>query len=293
LENPSQGKTAVPTQDWATRLLEARKNGHNNHKNQNLFTTKAGADIIGELQQRRRANKPIDYTVLEDAVSKLEKELAVNDADDPGPDGKFALETTRASLKNLIGYASDQAYSEEIRLTNKLRFNFGSQPPAPTRMGNIANTVQSYAEQRYKLNFEIFWSRMQRAIQKDKDFMPVLQQTKMQLDFLIACSALTAIWSMLWMVITSLVSAGYLPFLLAAVPGPLVAYVWYRVAVAHYQTFADVLRTCLDLFRFDLLKDLHIGLPGDLPEEQALWEMLHRIHSYYEPQSLHYEHKMG
>jgi len=77
---------------------------------------------------------------------------------------------------------------------------------------------------------------------------------------------------------------------LSSLVSPVIAYTWYRAAVAQYQTFADVLRTSLDLFRFNLLTDLHIALPDDLPEEQALWDTLHRVHSYYEPQPLHYQH---
>jgi hypothetical protein len=87
-----------------------------------------------------------------------------------------------------------------------------------------------------------------------------------------------------------LLGTGRLAFLFVALAGPLIAYAWYRAGVAQYRTFADVLRTSIDLFRFDLLNDLHIALPGDVPEEQALWDTLHRIHSFYEPQPLNYQH---
>jgi hypothetical protein len=277
-----------PVENWELRLSEARAIGTSHHRGQNTFAKNSQAvRLVIKLERLRRHNKPIYYGDLAEAVTAMETALAGHDADHPE---KRTLEMTRARLQQIIDYATDHAYSEDIRLTNKLQFNFGSQRPAPTRMGNVANTIQSYAEGRYNLNFEIFWSRMQRAIQKDKDFSPVLQQAKTQLDFLISCTVLTAIWSFLWIVNSLLLGTGRLSFLLAAAVGPLIAYMWYRAAVAQYQTFADVLRTSVDLFRFDLLKDLHIALPDDLVEEQALWDNLHRIHAYYEPQPLHYQH---
>jgi hypothetical protein len=278
----------LPKGGWTFRLRVARKHGTQSQTGRNNFSLKsAAAREIARLERLRQHNRAIRYSDLENAVSLMQAELAQNDADHAA---NPALENTRTKLKELIDYATDHAYSEELRLTNKLRFNFGSQRPAPTRMGNIANTVQSYAERRYKLNFEVFWARMQRAIQRDKDFSPVLQQSKMQLDFLISCCVLTAIWSALWMTISLSLSAGRLAFVLSSVVAPAIAYSWYRAGVAQYQTFADVLRTSIDLFRFNLLTDLHIALPDDLPEEQALWDTLHRIHSYYEPQPLHYQH---
>ena len=76
-------------------------------------------------------------------------------------------------------------------LRNAIISSKSSHRAALILMGNVGNTIKSYAEQRYQLNFEILWSRMQRAIQSDKDFAPLMQQTKTQFDFLLPCCALT------------------------------------------------------------------------------------------------------
>ena len=275
-----------PVPGWTRRLLQARI--LDLPAPPKTFTKDDNAaKAVAALEKLRRHNQPITYDSLNSAVDKMVAALAERNANDKK---NSFIDLTQSRLERLIEYAADLAASEDIRLTNKLRFNFGLQNPAPTLMGNIANTVQSYAEQRYNLNFEIFWSRMQRAIQKDKDFAPVLQQAKMQLDFLISCCVLTSMWSGVWMATLLLLGTGRLAFLFVALAGPLIAYAWYRAGVAQYRTFADVLRTSIDLFRFDLLNDLHIALPGDVPEEQALWDTLHRIHSFYEPQPLNYQH---
>jgi hypothetical protein len=84
--------------------------------------------------------------------------------------------------------------------------------------------------------------------------------------------------------------AGREHFLLVAVGGPIMAYAWYRIAVAQYRTFADVLRTSIDLFRFDMLSDLHFALPADVSDERDVWETLHKLTQFAEPINLHYQH---
>jgi hypothetical protein len=289
LEAVVGGKTKAA--DWVDRLYAARRAGSGAHANLNNFTLKhPAAEVVGRLKRRRGRNEPIHAEAIEGAVNALVGVLGANDADVAGPDGDYALEVTLASLQRLVSYAIARAQSEELRLLNKVRFGYGSHRVAPTLMGNIANTVQSYAEERYSLNFEVFWVRMQRAIHHDKEFAPILEQAKMQLDFLISCAGLTAVWSAIWFAIVAGVGLGLRAFLLASVAGPVIAYTWYRIAVAQYQTYADVLRTSIDLFRFDLLKDLHFALPDDIPGERELWDTLHRVHSLYEPQGLRYQH---
>ena len=68
----------------------------------------------------------------------METELAANDADDPGSDRTYALETYRDTLWGLIDYAVDRAQREDIHLRNRLLFTFGSGPLAPTLMGELS-----------------------------------------------------------------------------------------------------------------------------------------------------------
>ena len=291
LENPIPPKTKPPFQDWRDRLRDARRRGHDSHGGVNRFTRSSdGAIEVRKLETLRRRNTSIDAASLERAVMAMVMGLENNDADAVGPAGGYDLEGSRSALRELIDYAVDHAKSEDMRLGNKVRFSFGLQRPAPTLMGNVANTIQSYAEQRYKLNFEVFWTRMQRAIQKDKDFGPILQQEKTQLDFLVSCTSLTVVWWLVWSTSLASMKAGREHFLLVAVGGPIMAYAWYRIAVAQYRTFADVLRTSIDLFRFDMLSDLHFALPADVSDERDVWETLHKLTQFAEPINLHYQH---
>jgi hypothetical protein len=46
----------------------------------------------------------------------------------------------------------------------------------------------------------------------------------------------------------------------------------------------------VDLFRFGLLKDLHLTLPEDVAAERALWDQLHALTAYYDENNLRFDH---
>ena len=181
-------------------------------------------------------------------VAQLVMELRANNADIPGPNNDNALGEVHTSLVELIDYAEEYAATEARALVARQEFSFGSLPLAPTRMGNVARTVQAYAINRYELNFEMLWSRLQFLTQRDKDFGPALQAAKTQLDFLISCSVLSFVASVGWTVWLRLTHGPATLFLI--------------VAVAQYATLADLLRGAIDQFRFDLLTALQPALQG-------------------------------
>jgi hypothetical protein len=273
------------------RLRDARTEGSDKHPGVNVYTgtTEPAAVQIRALHELHLNHTLLQAAQLEAAVTVLEQVLRQNDANAP-VDGKYALDDAQQQLVWLIDRAVDRARDEHFRLANKHVFNFGTLRLAPTMMGNIADTVQSYAANRYRFNLEVFWSRLQKTLQKDEKFYLVVQDAKTQLDFLIACAWLTALWTAVWTIVLGIVSYHYRVFPAVALGGPVLAYVWYRVAVEHYRAFADVLRTAVDLFRFDLLKELRLAVPADVVDEWALWESLTALTAYSEEYNFRYEH---
>ena len=65
---------------------------------------------------------------------------------------------------------------------------------------------------------------------------------------------------------------------------------WYELACQNYLLFADLLRSSVDLFRFDLLKDLQIALPVGTKEEKQLWEQMNNQIGYDRRGSILYRH---
>src|SRR5256885_1760861 len=104
-------------------------------------------------------------------------------------------------------------------LLNQLHSSYGAEEVAPTKMGNIANTIQGYALRRYKCNLEVIWSNLQRIVQKDDKAQAALQEAKTQLDFLVACCWLTLLWALVWTVVFASIAQSRTGFLAAALGG--------------------------------------------------------------------------
>ena len=135
-------------------------------------------------------------------------------------------------------------------------------------MGNIARTIHSYALRRYQCNLEAVWSNLQRVVQKDHKANAALLESKTQLDFLVSCCWLTLLWSLVWAIVFAFVVKSRIGFLSAALGGPLVAYMWYRIAAEQYCSFADVAMTTLDVFRFALLEQMRLGIAFKMIRER-------------------------
>jgi hypothetical protein len=272
---------------WRATLLEARIVG--NQVAGNNYTSRDPSAIeIARLAKLRRHARGIPGNDITLAVVHLTMDLRTHNADRPGPNNDFALENTRSLLWELINYADEYAATQYRALVTRRQFEFGALPLAPTRMGNVAKSIQNYSVERYEFNFELLWSRLQLPAQRDKDFGPLLQAAKTQLDFLVSCSALTLVWALLWAILLYFSKGPVYVFLGIAIGGPVVSYAWYCVAVAQYRTLADLLRATIDLFRFDLLTALHYPLPSAVQEERTVWRTVDALHALFELRDLRY-----
>lgn len=275
---------------WQQRMREARLAGMHDHPGHNAFQgTEPVVTRLHAMRTQRAQNRLIPAEDLRAAVADMSDTLRLNDVRlTAGTAG--LLDEYHSELSQLITFATENAAGEHLRLHNERYSKFGSTDLAPTRMGNVANTVQSYAVRRYDCNFEMIWSQLQRSVQKDANAYATLQDAKAQLDFLIACSWLTAVSTALWIVVLASSSVSLVWFLAVALGGPLLAYLWYRAAAENYRSFGDVMMTSFDVFRFDVLKDIRLAPPADVEEERRIWDSLHRLSRYGEEMNFRYQH---
>ncbi len=80
-------------------------------------------------------------------------------------------------------------------------------------------------------------------------------------------------------------------FVVVAFAAPLGARFFYELAVENYLIFTDVVKSAVDLYRFKLLKSLHIPLPGGIRQERELWSALQDLATFgKEGLEISYEH---
>jgi hypothetical protein len=158
----------------------------------------------------------------------------------------------------------------------------------PTTMGNIGSTMRSYAISRYSLDLDIFWSRLQSCVQSDNNYFGVLQDVKVQLDFLVTSFWLTGVFALIWTPI-AFYEGSLLEFLAVGASGFLPLFL-YSLACDAYLLFADLMRGAVDLYRFKLAVNLNLPLPGGTEEERLFWTRLGNIIGYASEERLSYKH---
>jgi hypothetical protein len=243
----------------------------------------AGA-ALHELREHRDDMK-FDHVNV--AVQQLKDALRRWDVD-----ADERLRDDRDNLLNLIEDAVNIANGRELNLFAERQTSFGLLAPEPTRLGNVAGALQSYANNLYRLDLDTFWSRLQAVIQVDAQASyNALVDAKTQLDFLVACCWLDAITTVVWFVALAAFGGSTLTFVAIAIVGPLLFVAFYRLAVTNYLAYSELVRAIIDLNRFALLDRLHVARPNGIRDERRLWVMLRRVSTLGEDDvELSYEH---
>ncbi len=268
--------------NWRKELGDAAAAGIKGHPKENRYNQDSVvARSIAVLRKKRDAAETITFADLDDAARTLRAELAQNDESEKGPDDDRAaarsrLRTDRIFLIDLFDYAERTLLADEMRFLNRRQFEFGD-VAAPTVMGNIAASVYAWAMTRYSMNLATFWSRLQPGLQADSNFYTVLQDAKFQLDFLIACCWMSALTWLAWTIALIFLKTSLSAWLLVTIAGPFLTYFFYRLAATSYASFGDIMRTSVDLYRFSVLRAMHIPIPAGIAQERRTWEVLQKL----------------
>jgi hypothetical protein len=288
---------------WIRQIMDARAAGNKGNACDAKWHKSNEGKIVRKVLRKSSTGHCIDSTELRSAVAVMAKLLASNST---GQNTKASkrLKAVYLEFKNTIFDALDRSQSKRVLLYNRRQFSYpgsfeGNDPSVPeartqnvlaiTRMGNIGQTMRSYAITRYNLDLDIFWSRLQNSIQTNTTtYFGVLQDVKVQVDCMVALVWLSAIFSLVvtpWM----LYRKSTLEFAVAGAAGLLSLWL-YSLACNSYEVFADMMRGAVDLFRFKLIDDLHLALPNGPEEEKFLWERLGNITGYARKEIIRYKH---
>ncbi|RKP47071.1 hypothetical protein [Pararobbsia silviterrae] len=229
---------------------------------------------IDLLKRLRAQNRLLDADKLEGALLRFNELLETYRLNGHAL-VRRSLNVCNEELHDLIQFGREQATLEYLRFTNLRDSSFGTYL-APTRMGNIAASVQSSIERRYACDLNSVLSNLIVCVQQGERKDTTLQDAKVQLDFLIVSSFLTGCWTVVWMAVLFWFHSRAW-FVIVALGGPVLTYCWYLAAAEQYRAFNDVLSTVFDIYRFDLLKALHMPIPVDVDEERLIWPQLDKL----------------
>jgi hypothetical protein len=244
---------------------------------------------VDELKERRKRGDVITYEHVLAAKKALVDALQANDADAMGAAEEDATRLDRddVTMDVILAYAKRRAETETFQLFARRRLEFGDGPALPTAAGNMARAVAAYATSRYGFSIDLLWSRLQAVMPKEA--YSTLQDAKAELDSLIALWWLALGTIVVWWFVSALAGA-LMTFVIVALIGPLFCAVLSFLVLESYRGFHDLLRSAVDLYRFELIKALHLPLPDGPVAERALWSSIAEQAEHGRELAAHYEH---
>lgn len=245
--------------------------------------------LIAALRTQRWLNLPaLDY--FNEAADALSAALRVNCADErllrPGEDRAWAqrLDDAHTEMRRVLApYTFDIGEQIEYRARLQRDNEFAKAELAPTRLGNDAAALRSYCETRYGISFDLFWPRFLLAEKSDDSVSDQMANAKIQLDFSILTLTLTTVSTLSWAFEVILSGRSLWTMLIVFVIGPPAIVLWLNIVHASYGSFADVVRSVIDLKRFDVLDALRRPLPVSTDAEKKIWEEFARLSLLNEP----------
>jgi hypothetical protein len=142
-----------------------------------------------------------------------------------------------------------------------------------TRLGNTLRAAESYPgdPERWGLDAVFWWPRLYLIIPDSARAQ--VDDARASMDQMVVLSALSVMFAGVaaGFGIAGLPLAVWVP---CCVGGLALSWLTYRAAVTSAAGFGDLVRSCFDLFRGDLLTHLGWPLPDKLQDERALWGAL-------------------
>lgn len=148
-----------------------------------------------------------------------------------------------------------------------------------TRLGNTLTASEEYPYQLYRLDAILWWPRLTPLLpedfrkQVDQQFTPLL--ALVNLSFLFALLAFLGAGLLLVIDLILMPQSPWL-FALIFVGGLLLAKLSYEGAVAQAVNYGATIRVAFDLYRHEILKQMHIPVPDSLRQERMLWDALNQ-----------------
>ncbi len=261
---------------WEKALVQA-----NQARSEGQLLTGAEAEklsqVESELQVLVESGKVLDLPTLRPIYDQI-LHLYQAECD---PEQLEALHWQFLELVSDTHRIAESIYARSLAdLQSRFAVSGQSADVQSTRIGNIMAASWAYSYNRYGVDAAFMWSRLQKGI--PDTYSRIVEDGRIAFD---SCSAMTGLsllyglGTLAWQILS--IPPGIISWQLGI---PLVgfglAYIFYFAAVEAARAFGSTLRTSFDLFRFELLEDLHLELPTTLKDEKQLWRRVNDIFVY-------------
>jgi hypothetical protein len=141
---------------------------------------------------------------------------------------------------------------------------------APTRLGNLLRSAESYPKDRYGVDAVRVWPRLYHLL--PEDLRSSMEDARASMEFLLVIAFLATLYAPAAGIYLIAVAGPGSWFLASLLGGTAVALVTYQAALAPAAVYGDHIRAAFDLHRLKLLEAIKVPAPATLEEEQRTWD---------------------
>jgi hypothetical protein len=167
---------------------------------------------------------------------------------------------------------------------SKLYFNFPRDPAflRPTRLGNTLTAAEEYSFQVYGLDSILWWPRL--VVLLPGPFRAQVDDALVPMVTLLNLSAMLNLLAIIGGGLLILIGGQWFLFAAVFLGAFVLAWLCYQAAVGQAASYGSLIRVAFDLYRHEILKQMHIPVPDDLIKERVLWSGLNQwIFRYIPP----------
>lgn len=141
---------------------------------------------------------------------------------------------------------------------------------APTRLGNVIRSAETYPQARYGAPALRVWPRLYHLL--PPELQTSFEEAQNSMEFLLVVAFLSGLFGLPATVYLMCVEASTGWVMAASVGSAVIAYATYLGALAPAGLYADSIRAAFDTHRMKLLEALQVPRPATVAEERRTWE---------------------
>jgi hypothetical protein len=181
-------------------------------------------------------------------------------------------------VRELTDWTEQDSYTLQ-RCCARLDRRFGTVATIrATSLGNVIEAYNHYGYKRYRLEAELFWSRLKKVI--PSGYMNQVREPKILLDFAVTMATISLFLAFGLLTVGPWLWFDFRIWGTIAVVQLVAGAFFYFLSVNAATQYGDMIRSCFDLFRLDLLRQLQFERPSSLKEERTLWERISQLVVY-------------
>jgi hypothetical protein len=141
---------------------------------------------------------------------------------------------------------------------------------APTRLGNLLRSAESYPQDRYGVDAVRVWPRLYHVL--PEGLRASMGEARASMEFLLVIAFLAGLYTA-FSTTFLLIVAGPPPWFVGSLLGGTgVSLIAYWAALTPAAIYGDHIRAAFDLHRLKLLQSIQMPVPATLDEERRIWD---------------------